>query len=862
MRFTQLSLRSKLTTVILLLTSAAFAEIPPSSIQLAITPAGPVTAGTAVTLTATVTPGAPMPITAGLVTFCDANAAHCLDSAIVGTAQVTAASTASFKFVPGVGTHSYTAVLQSTVNFLGSTSAPVSLTVNGNSSYLSLTSLNASGSANPYSLTAFVAAFGTQPLGQTTVSFLDTSNANAVLATAALDPTSLQFGFLSGSGSPDPLGTFPNQIVLGDFNNDGKLDMAVTNSGFNLATSSLSILLGKGDGRFQTQLTNPTGTDPFGLATGDFNHDGKTDIVVANQTDNTVGVFLGSGDGTFQPQVTYAVGLSPISVAVADFNLDGIEDIAVLDRGDSNVVLLLGQGDGTFVLQQTCVCGCTTDTFPVGSNAFQLVSADFNGDGIPDLAVSNTGDATVSVLLGTVGGFASQVTYAVGNAPQGIATADLDGNGNVDLVVANSNDATIGALLGNGNGTFQSQVTYPSGNAPLGIATADVDRNGNTDVIVSNSNDNTITIYRGNGETLLPDPNVYGTGNIPFGIAAGDLNGDGVPDLAVVDNGGEVSQPSDVTIWLSARGETATASSVSVGPGTHNVLASYPGDASRAAATSGSTVALQGPPLTATATTLVAAPNPASSGQTVTLTATVAPAPTGSALGMVSFYDGATLLGTGTVNSSGVATLTVSTLTTGTRSLTAVYSGNTLFAGSTSTAVSETVNPIYTVTGPVTPVKVKAGGAAVFNLNVPPVGGAFNSVVTLSVSGLPPGATATFNPPSVTPGANGAPTVMTVQTAAQAAGLPAPSNPAFPNPAFPFASTVLAAGFCLVAGTRKRLGKALPVLVAGLVLTGGTLMLTGCNGGFAGAQSQSYVLTVTGTSGSLHASTTVTLVVQ
>jgi hypothetical protein len=216
------------------------------------------------------------------------------------------------------------------------------------------------------------------------------------------------------------------------------------------------------------------------------------------------------------------------------------------------------------------------------------------------------------------------------------------------------------------------------------------------------------------------------------------------------------------------------------------------------------------------------------------------------------------------VNSSGVATFTTSSLAAGNYTITAVYSGNTVFATSTSTGVSLLIGSTadYTVTASPIPVTVAPGGAAVFNITVPPVGASYNNPVTMSATGLPTGAVATFNPPTVVPGSAGAPTQLTVQMPAQSAALPNP-RPFNPRPSeFPFSPITLAAGLFVVAGNRKRLAKSIPMLLVLAVLAAGTLGLTACNGGFQGANGNKYIITVTGTSGSQHASTTVTLIVQ
>lgn len=303
----------------------------------------------------------------------------------------------------------------------------------------------------------------------------------------------------------------------------------------------------------------------------------------------------------------------------------------------------------------------------------------------------------------------------------------------------------------------------------------------------------------------------------------------------------------------------ATFSTTTLPAGANSLTAVYSGNASFAASTSSAvTETVNAVTSAATTTTLTASPNPAGSGQTVTFTATISPTPTGTPTGTVTFYSGSALLGTATVNSSGVATFTSSSLPTGALSLTAVYSGNAGFATSTSSTLAETVNTAYTVTAPSTPFTAAEGASVVIDVTVPPVGGAFNSVVTMSATGLPPGATASFNPPTVTPGTAGAPTVLTIQLATVAALID-------PHRSLPFASFAFAIGLCSVGFRPKRLVRRFKRAIAVAVLCCAASTLFACGGGFVGApttQPGSYVVTITGTSGSAQVSTTVTVVVQ
>jgi hypothetical protein len=207
---------------------------------------------------------------------------------------------------------------------------------------------------------------------------------------------------------------------VGDFNRDGKLDLAVAKGGSN----GVSILLGNGDGTFQSAVNYNAGINTSSVAVGDFNKDGKLDLVAANRSSNAVSILLGDGDGTFQPAVNYSVN-NPQSVAVGDFNGDGKFDLAVANSAGNAVSVLLGDGDGTF---QPAV------NYSAGSNPLWVAVGDFNGDGKLDLAVANSASNNVSVLLNTtslvtVPGAPRGVTAKAGNAQATVSFSAPASNG-------------------------------------------------------------------------------------------------------------------------------------------------------------------------------------------------------------------------------------------------------------------------------------------------------------------------------------------------------------------------------------------------------------------------------------------------
>jgi hypothetical protein len=252
--------------------------------------------------------------------------------------------------------------------------------------------------------------------------------------------------------------------------------------------------------------------------------------------------------------ISYSAGIGPVSVAVADFNRDGIPDLAVANWGGVNqglqgtITILLGNSDGTF---QAAV------SYPTGLNSISVALGDFNGDGIPDLAVANAGSNNVSVLLGRGDGtFQAAVNYAVAHNPLCVAIGDFNGDGIPDLAVATAGaptpgtPGTVGILLGNGDGTFQAARNYAAGTTTVFLAVGDFNRDGILDLVVINAGDATgqggnAAILLGKGDGTFHAAGSYAAGRYPFSVAVADLNGDGIPDLVVAN-----SLSNDVSVLL------------------------------------------------------------------------------------------------------------------------------------------------------------------------------------------------------------------------------------------------------------------------------------------------------------------------
>jgi hypothetical protein len=645
-----------------------------------------VPAKTVVTLTAYVQ-DAGIPITTGQVNFCDATAAYCTDIHLLGTAQLTSAGTATFKFIPGIGTHLYKAV------FLGTNTEPTnssdvsSLTVTG--TYPTTTTIASSGSTGNYTLTATVTGTGAIPTVPTgSISFQDTTNANAVLGTTSLIPGASTFGFVNSS--TPATGLNPVDIATGDFNGDGIPDLVITNQNDDATPSTVTILLGNGDGTFTAAASPATGINPLAVAVGDFNSDGKPDLAVANQGSNSVTILLGNGDGTFTAAASPATGTWPESIAVGDFNGDGKVDLAVANNADGTVTILLGNGDGTFTAAASLSIG------GIRTNPTSIAVGDFNGDGKQDLVIVAQ-NHTINIFLGKGDGSFTALAPqpAITAVPSFVAVADFNGDGKQDLGIAGQ---SIAVLTGNGDGTFTTAWTTTSGD-DLGLAVGDFNGDGKADIVTAEfTAPSTLDGYLGNGDgTFTAMPKIPLSGIDPELFAVGDFNGDGSTDAAVTNY-----RSSSVSVMLSQFTESATATinNISVtGTGTHLVDAVYPGDTNYTGSTS-NTVPLIAQ--TSPTGSIAATPEPSYYSDTFTLTATVTP-PSGNTNtpgGTVNFSIDGAVVASNVPLSGGTASTIVpanNTYGIGAHTLSAAYSGDTNFSAATFTD-SHTVSLIPTTT--------------------------------------------------------------------------------------------------------------------------------------------------------------------
>lgn len=321
----------------------------------------------------------------------------------------------------------------------------------------------------------------------------------------------------------------PWGVALGDFNQDGKLDIASTSR----ATGVVQIYDGKGNGTFLSPRTYSVGTNPQEIRVGDVTGDGVVDIVVGDAGTTTISILAGNGDGTFDTRTTLAPGSAPTDIELVDVDKDGNLDIVSTISGSAQIGVYKSNGDGTFQ---------TVQTYAVGTTPSVITSGDFNGDGNADLAVGNSGTTTVSILFGSsTGTFTTGTTLTVGTAPSGIAAVDMDLDGDLDLAVTNGTTNNVSIATNSGVGVFTVASTLTAGTKPEDIKAADLNKDGYQDLFVVNATTGNISVFLANGAASFASATTLSlsaaAADQAMELALGDLNGDSVVDIVAAEYG-------------------------------------------------------------------------------------------------------------------------------------------------------------------------------------------------------------------------------------------------------------------------------------------------------------------------------------
>ena len=314
-------------------------------------------------------------------------------------------------------------------------------------------------------------------------------------------------------------GSHPGSVAIGDLNGDRKPDLVTSN--YDEVHGTVSVLVNRGDGSFKANVDYATGRDPHTVAIGDLNGDGKPDLAITNYRAHTVSVFVNTGEGGFQAQLDYRTRSKPTVVAIGDLNGDGKADLVTASGVASTVSVSLNKGDGSFQAEVD---------HRTGGGPVSIAIGDLNDDGNPDLATANDSAATVSVLLNKGNGrFRARRDYRAGRrsaepAPLSVAVGDLNGDGKPDLATANYGDAnTVSVLANKGDGSFRARREYRTGRWPTSVAVGDLNGDGKLDLATANQVSGTVSVLanRGGGSFQAKLDYAYGRG--PGSVAIGDL---------------------------------------------------------------------------------------------------------------------------------------------------------------------------------------------------------------------------------------------------------------------------------------------------------------------------------------------------
>lgn len=382
-------------------------------------------------------------------------------------------------------------------------------------------------------------------------------------------------GSFQTPGAAMPAGLGVAAILATDLDGNHKMDAIVVNDHDQLpgASGDILVLLGNGDGTFTSGATFTTGVGSESAVLGDFNRDGKTDIAVANAGSGDVNILLGDGTGSFTYGQVPKAGTGtpePVAIATADVSGDRLLDLIVLNRNTDSIAVLNGQLGGTFAAARPFPSGST------GSVPISLALADMNGDEKIDVIVANSRSNDASVLLGDGrGNFAPPRAFVSDAEPQAVAAIDVNSDTLPDVLTVNRGSATpsLGVLLGIGDGSLSGVEDVITRPAPTGVATGDVDNDGLPDLIVSElppqqSSNGIVLVFRADHAQGFASPTVLHTTGDAVAVAVGDFNLDERLDIAALNK-----STNNVSVFLGNAGGFDALHDYPVGAGASAITA-------------------------------------------------------------------------------------------------------------------------------------------------------------------------------------------------------------------------------------------------------------------------------------------------
>ncbi len=349
-----------------------------------------------------------------------------------------------------------------------------------------------------------------------------------------------------------PVGAHPEGLTVGDFNEDGHLDIATANS----ESDDVSVLLGNGNGTFRSGYSFGVGQSPMFLSTGDLDRDGTLDLAVAETGADRVVVLLGKGNGFFQEPVSYPSGKGPTFLALGDVDGDEDQDMVVINSGrfghypPFSWSVLLNNGNGAFALAQHVENQDRHGLFPTGASL-----ADLDDDGLPDLTLTwsqpswRTPNGYVSVLRNQgQGTFSAWRTIQAGFTLSAVTQTDVNADGTLDLMVTSLFADSIKLLLQLGPGRYTKPANMEVGFSPVALRYQDLDGDGYRDLISTNRASNSTSILLGRGDGSFQRAGHYAVGAVPTAMGIEDFDNDGFPDIVTANSGSD-----DVAILLSGK---------------------------------------------------------------------------------------------------------------------------------------------------------------------------------------------------------------------------------------------------------------------------------------------------------------------